>query len=140
MTHRWGEPLEPVVTPLASKAAAAVARPLAAHLRDRLLGTKYERDLHAACLAAAETVIDAELATADNIAVQHAVDLLVRLTEARFPGTSLLLGAQQAAAVHGEEAFEKQSGRRDLNPRPLDPQILACTPAPQRTARSASVH
>jgi hypothetical protein len=25
------------------------------------------------------------------------------------------------AAVHGEEALEKQSGRRDLNPRPLDP-------------------
>jgi hypothetical protein len=29
------------------------------------------------------------------------------------------------AAVHGEEAFEKQSGRRDLNPRPLDPQSSA---------------
>jgi len=34
------------------------------------------------------------------------------------------------AAVHGEEAFEKQSGRRDLNPRPLDPQILASSRAP----------
>ena len=33
------------------------------------------------------------------------------------------------AAVHGEEAFEKQSGRRDLNPRPLDPQIPACSSA-----------
>jgi hypothetical protein len=32
-----------------------------------------------------------------------------------------------------------QSGRRDLNPRPLDPQILARTRAPQRTPRSASV-
>ena len=32
-----------------------------------------------------------------------------------------------------------QSGRRDLNPRPLDPQILAPAREPQRTPRSVSV-
>jgi hypothetical protein len=41
----------------------------------------------------------------------------------------VFLGYCCTAAVHGEEVFEKQSGRLDLNPRPLDPQ--------SRTARLA---
>jgi hypothetical protein len=51
----------------------------------------------------------------------------------------VFLGHCCTAAVHGEEAFEKQSGRRDLNPRPLDPQILAPTREPQRMPRSVNV-
>ena len=49
--------------------------------------------------------------TVDNLLSADA-DLTVRV----------FLGYCCTAAVHGEEAFEKQSGRRDLNPRPLDPQ------------------
>ena len=39
----------------------------------------------------------------------------------RIQTLRVFLGYCCTAAVHGEEAFEKQSGRRDLNPRPLDP-------------------
>ena len=51
----------------------------------------------------------------------------------------VFLGYCCTAAVHGGEAFEKPSGRRDLNPRPLDPQILAPAREPQRMPRSVSV-
>ena len=57
----------------------------------------------------------------------------------RMQTLRVFLGYCCTAAVHGEEAFEKQSGRRDLNPRPLDPQILAPAREPQRTPRSVSV-
>ena len=40
----------------------------------------------------------------------------------------------------GPENPSDQSGRRDLNPRPLDPQILASLRVSQRMRRSASVH
>ena len=40
----------------------------------------------------------------------------------RMQTLRVFLGYCCTAAVHGEEAFEKRSGRRDLNPRPLDPQ------------------
>ena len=39
----------------------------------------------------------------------------------RMQTLTVSLGYCCTAAVHGEEAFEKWSGRRDLNPRPLDP-------------------
>ena len=42
-------------------------------------------------------------------------------------------------AVHTEQAFEKWSGRRDLNPRPLDPQSrMACLARSERAGRGAS--
>ena len=59
-------------------------------------------------------------------------------TQRPYADLRVFLGYGCTAAVHGEEAFEKQSGRRDLNPRPLDPQILARAHAPQRTARSVT--
>ena len=52
---------------------------------------------------------------------------------------TVFLGYCCTAAVHGEEAFEKPSGRRDLNPRPLDPQILARARDAQRMPRSATI-
>ena len=51
----------------------------------------------------------------------------------------VFLGYCCTTAVHGEEVFEKQSGRRDLNPRPLDPKIPACSRAPKRQPKSVRV-
>jgi len=53
-----------------------------------------------------------------------------RSLRGRVQTLTVFLGYCCTTAVHGQEAFEKQSGRRDLNPRPLDPQILASSARP----------
>ena len=51
----------------------------------------------------------------------------------RCAGPQMVPGCEWSSRMTCRLAAETTSGRRDLNPRPLDPQILASSGAPQRT-------